>query len=280
MNYFFSLITVLLSSTFLFGQKNTVVSYKKTDSLQLFFATGKHQITDSTPLLSKLKGLNNQFVGKIVVCAYTDSIGSLVSNKKLATKRLLSTLQLIERSHIDSVFIDTINNNEMEHQLNLQNMRRVDVFFYKELMPVAKKQAIKKAAQPNQKVETPVKQSKLSIENMSTEVVLNEPINLHINFQPGTAIFMNSSYNNLKRLHEIASKNPQLNLELNGHVCCQNDYELSIKRAETVKTYLIQKGIAAERISTTGLSNSQPLVPEYYEENKAKNRRVEVVFKN
>lgn len=104
------------------------------------------------------------------------------------------------------------------------------------------------------------------------------PINLKINFEPGTDNLLPSSAPTLIKLKTLLELDPGLIIQLNGHVCCDNDQVLSDKRAERVKLYLIENGISANRMSCRGFSNSQPLVEENSDENKAINRRVEVVF--
>jgi outer membrane protein OmpA-like peptidoglycan-associated protein len=53
---------------------------------------------------------------------------------------------------------------------------------------------------------------------------------------------------------------------------------LSVKRAESVKKYLSKKGIEAERISVKGMGSSKPVVCNDDANNRAKNRRVEVII--
>lgn len=52
---------------------------------------------------------------------------------------------------------------------------------------------------------------------------------------------------------------------------------LSQKRAESVKNYLVSKGIATSRLRTDGKGQSQPIASNDTVEGKAQNRRVEFV---
>jgi outer membrane protein OmpA-like peptidoglycan-associated protein len=56
-----------------------------------------------------------------------------------------------------------------------------------------------------------------------------------------------------------------------------NDYnlELSKKRAQAVKLYLVEKGAAPEQLQTKGYGEATPIVPNTNEANRALNRRVE-----
>lgn len=56
------------------------------------------------------------------------------------------------------------------------------------------------------------------------------------------------------------------------------NYEVGMDRAEAVKSYLQQKGINKAKIQTESKGKSAPIAPND-EENRAKNRRVEVIFK-
>ncbi|GEM_PF-1081587 len=54
------------------------------------------------------------------------------------------------------------------------------------------------------------------------------------------------------------------------------NYQLSLKRASAVANYLISKGIPKEKVEIVGYGESRPLYPNNTEENRAKNRRVEI----
>jgi OOP family OmpA-OmpF porin len=52
--------------------------------------------------------------------------------------------------------------------------------------------------------------------------------------------------------------------------------KLSVRRAESVKAYLVSKGIEANRIYTEGKGRKQPVADNRTREGRAKNRRVEI----
>jgi outer membrane protein OmpA-like peptidoglycan-associated protein len=72
--------------------------------------------------------------------------------------------------------------------------------------------------------------------------------------------------------------NLQLNIE--GHTdnigSDKFNLRLSQKRAEVVKSRLIKKGITAERLHTEGKGMHEPLNQNLTDEERAKNRRVEI----
>ena len=52
--------------------------------------------------------------------------------------------------------------------------------------------------------------------------------------------------------------------------------KLSVKRAESVKAYLVSKGIEKNRIYTEGKGEKQPVADNKTNEGRGKNRRVEI----
>ncbi len=57
----------------------------------------------------------------------------------------------------------------------------------------------------------------------------------------------------------------------------KDNWELSAQRALSVLRYLVNKGIAVEKIQATGRGQSQPIASNSTASGKAKNRRVEIV---
>jgi outer membrane protein OmpA-like peptidoglycan-associated protein len=68
-----------------------------------------------------------------------------------------------------------------------------------------------------------------------------------------------------------------------GHTDSQGkadmNQELSQKRAEAVRTYLVSRGIAADRITATGFGPTRSIADNASPEGRANNRRVEIVVK-
>lgn len=66
-----------------------------------------------------------------------------------------------------------------------------------------------------------------------------------------------------------------------GHTDAQGadamNLELSQKRAESVKAYLVAHGIAADRVTAKGVGEAQPVANNASPEGRANNRRVEIV---
>ncbi len=87
------------------------------------------------------------------------------------------------------------------------------------------------------------------------------------------------SFEELNLLVRILNDNPDLKIELGGHTDSKgsDDYNmnLSTERAASVKAYLLEKGIAADRLVSKGYGETKPIADNATEEGQALNRRVE-----
>lgn len=89
-----------------------------------------------------------------------------------------------------------------------------------------------------------------------------------------------SSFKTLDDLYEVMSYKPNLVIEIGGHTdnigTDKSNELLSLNRSNSIKSYLIKKGIPAERIQTKGYGESVPIADNDTEEGRQKNRRTEV----
>ncbi len=123
--------------------------------------------------------------------------------------------------------------------------------------------------------ETVVKIVKLMPIEVGQVVTLN-----NLFFERGEANLLDKSLPTLDRLLQLMMENPSLEIELSGHTDglggrTANEV-LSQERVDRIKEYLVQFGIEKNRVSTIGFGGRYPVAPSDTEENRAKNRRVEV----
>lgn len=86
----------------------------------------------------------------------------------------------------------------------------------------------------------------------------------------------------LSKAAATLKRNKSARVTLSGHTCDRSspsvNIRLSQRRAEAASGYLQQAGISAKRISIEAYGQSQPLAPNTSEQNRAKNRRVEIAI--
>jgi outer membrane protein OmpA-like peptidoglycan-associated protein len=77
----------------------------------------------------------------------------------------------------------------------------------------------------------------------------------------------------------ILSDNPKLYVEISGHTSsdghADHNLDLSLRRAQAVKAYLVKRGIAAGRILTVGHGSDVPVADNKTDDGRRKNRRIE-----
>jgi outer membrane protein OmpA-like peptidoglycan-associated protein len=98
-------------------------------------------------------------------------------------------------------------------------------------------------------------------------------------FQKGLANLSPESLPTLDKIVSLLEKDSKARLKIIGHSCDtgseKTNERISLQRAESVKTILIEKGIESTRIEVEGRGQSEPITENDTEENRAKNRRVE-----
>ena len=102
-----------------------------------------------------------------------------------------------------------------------------------------------------------------------------------VNFDFNSDVVRPDAKEILKSDIKILRENPQIRVEVQGHTCDLGpaDYnrELSDRRAQSIKEYLISQGVARNRLESRGYGEDRPRFPNDGEENRARNRRVELV---
>lgn len=102
----------------------------------------------------------------------------------------------------------------------------------------------------------------------------------NLEFESGKDVIKTSSYTSLNELAVLLAKKKEWNLKISGHTDNvgndKRNMELSKKRSEAVKKYLIEKGISEDRLITLWYGETQPIASNENKEGRQKNRRVEM----
>jgi outer membrane protein OmpA-like peptidoglycan-associated protein len=87
---------------------------------------------------------------------------------------------------------------------------------------------------------------------------------------------------NLQNLAASLKNNPETNILIVGHTdntgSDAHNQDLSVRRADAVKTILAGDGVTAVRLTTTGKGETEPIGDNTTDAGRAQNRRVEIVI--
>jgi len=91
-------------------------------------------------------------------------------------------------------------------------------------------------------------------------------------------------YSQLDSLSQFLLARPTIEARITGHTDNsgneRHNVTLSMRRAETVALYLINKGVPDEKIFFEGLGSTRPIRGNETAEGRSKNRRVEILMSN
>ncbi|HRW63893.1 MAG TPA: OmpA family protein [Bacteroidales bacterium] len=111
--------------------------------------------------------------------------------------------------------------------------------------------------------------------NKDESVVLN-----HIFFDFDKYDILPKSYPQLDSVYNFMERNKTVKILISGHTdnYGSEDYNktLSFRRASSVANYIINKGISDERIIIEGIGEKNPIASNHTEQNRRKNRRIEM----
>lgn len=118
--------------------------------------------------------------------------------------------------------------------------------------------------------------------NLKHEPLILEKATLHFNFEFNSTNLDKETTNYLDELAQALTDNPELKIKLVGHTdnigSEKFNQRLSMNRAQRLKDYLVEKGVDADRITADGKGLKEPLNNNETEEDRAKNRRVELTI--
>ena len=105
----------------------------------------------------------------------------------------------------------------------------------------------------------------------------------NVEFATGSATISGKSYSILDQVALMMKANPDIKrVRIEGHTDSRGSHSmnmfLSQSRAESVRQYLVRKGVAADRLTAKGYGPDRPLVEETDDASLQKNRRVEFII--
>ncbi len=101
-------------------------------------------------------------------------------------------------------------------------------------------------------------------------------------FEGASAQLTGTARERLDRVVEVLQQLRGRSIAVKGYMDASGDdardADLSRRRAESVRKYLVSRGIASDRVRATGLGNANPAASDASIEGRRQNRRVEVVI--
>jgi outer membrane protein OmpA-like peptidoglycan-associated protein len=102
-------------------------------------------------------------------------------------------------------------------------------------------------------------------------------------FASGKYALLNTAMTKLDQVAEaLKAQDADKRMVVEGHTDSQGsdkiNQPLSLNRASAVRDYLVSRGVDADKITAVGMSSTRPIVDNKTAENRANNRRVEIVI--
>jgi outer membrane protein OmpA-like peptidoglycan-associated protein len=101
-----------------------------------------------------------------------------------------------------------------------------------------------------------------------------------VTFDTNSARIKPGLYSALDRIADVMVRYPETRIIVEGHTDSKgkDDYnlELSRKRAQAVRDYLVRQGVGPERMEVLAFGKTQPIASNDTEEGRERNRRVEI----
>lgn len=102
-------------------------------------------------------------------------------------------------------------------------------------------------------------------------------------FETGSANLTENSETVLNDVATELKRYPELNIEIQAYTDSRGSDALNQKisedRAQSVRTYLVNKGVSADKLSAKGYGEANPVASNETAEGRAQNRRVELIVK-
>ncbi len=262
-------------------------SQKKTDTLRLYYAI--NEVESQANFLrvdSAIKALTKNV--DVAVFGFADFLSNEEYNLSLSQKRAdaIKARLLSKKSSYINMYACEGKGEKLSKKNSSPEgepkQRRVDIYFESVVtLNVAEsfletpKEELKPKLTDKKNIEELEKGESMAVEGLS--------------FVPGRHLILKSAIPVIQKLLKTLNDNPNIKIEIQGHVCCTSDTDgldydthqknLSEARAKAIYEYLITKGISTDRLSYKGFGHTRPkeLIEDSPEKEQA-NRRVEIMI--
>ncbi|MCG7599629.1 OmpA family protein [Halomonas sp. McH1-25] len=120
----------------------------------------------------------------------------------------------------------------------------------------------------------------IGVERQGDNIVLNMPSSVTFGFD--SSEITPEARQALNDAAAVMQQYPETRITIAGHTDSSGsdayNQQLSERRAQSVGNYLMQNGVAAQRLTMVGYGESQPVASNANEQGRAQNRRVEITL--
>lgn len=256
------------------------------DTLTIYFATNKYELSSQDEKNLEIlahKAAKKQIEKSVSILGFADYVGRWESNQSLSEKRIKSVEDFLKKKGMSpdyivaSIGFGSINCKHDPMPIDgCQDHRKVVIIYFNTPLPV--KPVIEKKPVVIAKPDIVIAKDSI----VETKTILNTEVGEtlildNINFYGGQDIWLETSVPALEKLLETLLDNPTLEIEIQGHICCDRvDREnLSTKRALAIYKYLVENGVEKRRLKYKGFGRNRPLLNN---PDETRNRRVEILI--
>lgn len=291
MKFFIQLVIFLSFSTLAIGQSQ----------FSIYFDSNKYELTslESNKLNQWIS--SNPKVKIVGIHGFCDEDGSSSFNDTLAKNRINFVYTFIKNKIAIRDDFKTRSFGELHTLSKIKAENRKVTLFYIEANDLSRENQILGIKEepiqlPKAVIKYPEKlvfdnpdgtssEYKLDVAFMQkmTEAGVGQKLKLeNLNFIINTYIVVQQSKGKMYELLLVMKNNPNLKIEIQGHLCCMpvDRLDLSTQRAKSINNFLVANGINEERITFKGFGSTQPIyaLPEKDEVQRSANRRVEILI--
>jgi outer membrane protein OmpA-like peptidoglycan-associated protein len=254
----FILFLLILFSINSFGQ----------EQLEVFFDFNKSEINELAKQKLETWIAADKEVEVSKIYGYCDWIGTNPYNDTLSLKRVDAVYKFLKNKNItvlDNYEVKGFGKDFKQSKIQSEN-RKVTIYFQK-------KKAVISISEGNMSLD-----ERMKIAKKGDVLILK-----NIYFFNRSAKIVPESKPVLYELLCVLEENPNLKIQIQGHICCQlvSDFEdISTARARAIYVFLAQNKINRKRLSFKGFGVSKPIhpIPEKTEQEADENRRVEIMI--